>query len=149
MRKGCDHAVSPVIGVLLMVGMTVLLAGTVYVWTSGYTGLPEQHLRVVGIASAGYSNGTLKTYTISTGLSGLHHADFDVRLDGVVLAMSTREGCLDPEPGEWVACRDGKTLGPQEEVMAGDRLKLPARGGQRMDLVNHASGAIVVSMVVS
>ncbi|HWG91209.1 MAG TPA: archaellin/type IV pilin N-terminal domain-containing protein, partial [Candidatus Thermoplasmatota archaeon] len=33
-----DDAVSPVIAVILMVAITVVLAATVYVWVSGFSG---------------------------------------------------------------------------------------------------------------
>jgi flagellin-like protein len=47
--RGADEAVSPVIAVILMVAITVVLAATVYLWVSGFSGNQQ------GLIDASYS----------------------------------------------------------------------------------------------
>lgn len=62
--KVCDRrAVSSVIGVVLMVSITVLLAALVYVWVSGY--LPEQRTSHLLDAKADCSNDSANIVTWS------------------------------------------------------------------------------------
>jgi archaeal type IV pilus assembly protein PilA len=83
--KGDDEAVSPVIAVILMVAITVVLAATVYVWVSGFSGGQGSAAKSMALSSGGAIASNLKTYTVSSATQGMKWSDLKFTLDGTDL----------------------------------------------------------------
>ena len=73
MRFKNKEAVSPVIGVILMVAITVILAAVVYIWVSGLTGGGVKDAPVISYTAASTSEG-----------------DFQIKITGVSVQQSVR-----------------------------------------------------------
>ena len=144
-----DEAASPVIGVIMMVGTTVVMAATVYAWASAYTNVPEQGVHVVGLVSDGLAKEGLKSYTVAAVMPGIRYADLGLTLDGHVLEMARGKGCPDPAPGQYVVCVGRETLAPRDAVTAGDTVRVSAEAGQTLRVADHASGSVVLVMTVT
>lgn len=87
MGKGCDRcAVSSVIGVVLMVSITVLLAALVYVWVSDY--LPEQRTSHLLDAKTDCSNDSTNIVTWSVISSK------DVKFESTVWILANGENIV-------------------------------------------------------
>ncbi|HWH09402.1 MAG TPA: archaellin/type IV pilin N-terminal domain-containing protein, partial [Candidatus Thermoplasmatota archaeon] len=83
-----DAAVSPVVGTILMVAITVVLAATVYVWVSGFGGSGSDPAKTISLSSGGAIkdcgvDDKCKTYTIAGASPGLKYEDIKVVLNGV------------------------------------------------------------------
>ena len=148
-RAKRDEAASPVIGVIMMVGTTVVIAASVYAWTGSYANVPEQSVHVVGLVGNERAEGGLKTYTVAAVMPGILYADLGITVDGAAFRMVTDKGCPDPAPGEYVVCLGEETLRPRDAVTAGDTVKVHAHHGQTLRVVDHASGAVVLQMTVT
>lgn len=144
-----DEAASPVIGVIMMVGTTVVMAATVYAWTSAYTNVPEQGVHVVGLVSNALAEDGLKPYTVAAVMPGVRYADLGLTLDGHPLEMTREKGCPDPAPDAYVVCLGNETLAPRDAVTAGDTVKVHAHAGQTLRVVDHASGSVVLVLTVT
>lgn len=76
-----DHAVSPVIAVILMVAITVVLAATVYVWVSGFGGSSGQAAKTISLAQN--KEGSVIAYTVTGATTGLRWSDLKFSVAGV------------------------------------------------------------------
>lgn len=144
-----DEGASPVIGVIMMVGTTVVMSATVYAWASAFTNVPEQGVHVVGLVSDGMAEGGLKSYTVAAVMPGIRYADLGMTLDGAALEMARGRGCPAPEPGQYVVCLGEETLTPRDAIEAGHTVKLHASAGQTLRVVDHASGSVVLVLTVT
>ena len=75
-----DGAASPVVGVVMMVGTTVILSAAVYGWTSAYANLPNQGVRVLALASEGPGEGRDKAFSVSAVMPGISYGDLNFTL---------------------------------------------------------------------
>ena len=87
------EAVSPVIGVILMVAITVILAAVIYVWVSGFIGGGAKQAPVMGATCSGSSGTytyrvTIQQSTPSISVKGVNYyimtGDDVVVADGIV-----------------------------------------------------------------
>jgi FlaG/FlaF family flagellin (archaellin) len=106
---------SPVVGVILMVGTTIVLAATVYGWAGTYSNVPQQGVKVIGRPTGP----TVRSYAVAAAMPGLSCADLNFILDGAVFALAADHGCPAPETGSVTACSDGEALRPRDNVAAG------------------------------
>jgi hypothetical protein len=144
-----DGATSPVIGVIMMVGTTVVMSSAVFGWTSAFTNVPEQGVHLLGLVGNEPAEGNVKRYTVAAVMPGLRYADVALTLDGEVLAMAREKGCPAPGPGEYVVCLGDETLAPRDATTAGDTVVVHAMAGQVLRVVDHASGSVVLVLAVT
>lgn len=142
-----DAAASPVIGVILMVGTTVVLGASVYAWSSAYANVPEQGIRVIGLLPQGHE-GDLRTYLVAAVMPGLRYADIVFSVDGEVLLYVEGEACAPPEAGQVVACEQSRPLHARDLVQAGDMIRFHAPSGAVLQVVDSAAGVVVLSQTV-
>lgn len=142
-----DGAASPVIGVILMVGTTVVMGASVYAWTGSYSNVPEQGIHVVGLLPQP-AEGDLRTYVVAAVMPGLRYGDIMFSVDGVVQQYAAGEACAIPAPGEVAACEQQRALLPRDLVQAGDTIRLHAPSGAVLQLADTAAGAVVLSLTV-
>ena len=74
-----DHAVSPVIAVILMVAITVVLAATVYVWVSGFG---QSGAQAKSASFSATSSGSATSFTLVSASTGLRWNDVKITVDG-------------------------------------------------------------------
>ena len=85
-----DRAVSPVIAVILMVAITVVLAATVYVWVSGFSGGQGAAAKTISLASNGVEDSSFeRTFTVASATSGMKWQDVTFTVDGTALTFVT------------------------------------------------------------
>lgn len=144
-----DRAASPVIGVILMVGTTVILAATVYAWAGAYSHVPDQAVKVLALSPADHADPAVRAYTVAAVMPGLRYEDLNLSLDGVILNMTRAAGCPAPDDAaHFTACGDAETLRPRDAVQAGDVLLLRASPGQTLRVMDSAAGVVVLSVDV-
>lgn len=74
MKKGMkmDAGVSPVIAVILMVAITVVLSGVVFIWAQSFTGEADDSVEIINIRGIIDVNGVTDTSTVpGTSYTGL------------------------------------------------------------------------------
>lgn len=142
-RKGEDTAASPVIGVILMVGSTVVLAATVYAWSSSYANVPDQAVKVIALTPSQERDGAYE-FTVASVMPGLRYADLNFTLDHQPLPLVTDGGCAAPPPEGYRACVGDRVLLPRDVVEAGDTLRLRGEAGQTLRVIDSAAGMVVL-----
>lgn len=148
-RFRADAAASPVIGVIMMVGTTVILGASVYTWTSGYADLPENAVKVLALASGGPPEGGAKTYVVAAVMPGVRYDHLDLTLDHKGLRHHKAGACADaPPPNAYVVCRDGAVLAANETALPGDTLTFRAQVDQTLRVVDAEARFIVLTMTV-
>lgn len=144
-----ESAASPVIGVILMVGTTVILGASVYTWTSHYANVPDQAVKVLALSSDGPVEQNVKTYTISAVMPGIRYGDLNFTLDGQHLDMVDGLGCPSSvAPGTYVVCEGGRALRDRDTVTAGDTVTLYADRDQTLRVVDAHAGFVVLTLTV-
>ena len=169
-----DEAVSPVIAVILMVAITVVLAATVYVWVSGFSGGNDSAAKSVAFTSAspialaydnagdGSDNGTdqVKNYTISAATSGMKYSDIKLTLDGAAIACEDDTAAADSWRvmkggsfvGSWVECTDAAGLGPDVTIGAGDRIQIYDAGGslsgKTLRVIDADGNSVILTLTI-
>lgn len=97
LKRSNDSAVSPVIAVILMVAITVVLAATVYVWVSGFSG-GGSAAKTISLASNGPEDSAFeRSYTIASATSGMKWQDVSFTVDGTPLYFTTNATAADGE----------------------------------------------------
>lgn len=117
LRRSNDSAVSPVIAVILMVAITVVLAATVYVWVSGFSG-GGSAAKTISLSSNGPEDSTTfeRAYTVASATSGMKWQDLTFTVDGTALTFVTAA----PADGEIQAGGEAATA----VVNAGDQITI-------------------------
>lgn len=154
-----DRAVSPVIGVILMVAITVVLAATVYVYASGFgiQNTNPQHSIALTSASPLTANGgdQVKSYTISAATSGLRWSDMRLSVDGNPLSYQAS-----PTGGasSWRVLHGGGALAgagtpPAGTALSGDVLQVYVGGGnangKTLRIVDATANAVILTTTLS
>ena len=84
--------VSPVIGVILMVAVTMVLAGVVFLWASSFsnesTGSPE-YFNVKASLTTTEGSHPVQRLTVEVFENEIRWSDFTVRIDDIILNAST------------------------------------------------------------
>ena len=149
-----DEAVSPVIAVILMVAITVVLAATVYVWVSGFSGGGAAQ-KSIALTSDGPipTTGTFageKTYTIASSTSGMKWEDLKITLDGTTLALDVAPNTCAAASGAnaYQACGPTLELGTAT-VDAGDYIRFTATSGQTLRVLDANANAVIYTVTVS
>lgn len=91
-----DDAVSPVIAVILMVAITVVLAATVYIWVTSFSGSQSKPV-VAAISMASYDNNTNNKMdgirvTLSESAQAIPWTQVQITRNGTVMGPSTANG---------------------------------------------------------
>lgn len=144
-----DSAASPVIGVIMMVGTTVILGASVYTWVSHYANVPDQAVKVLALSSDGPVRDNLKVYTIAAVMPGIRYGDLNFTLDGKHLPLMSAPVCPDRAPaGTYVVCEGNRGLAERDVVTAGDTVKLFADRDQTLRVVDANAGFVVLTLTV-
>lgn len=150
-----DDGVSPVIGVILMVAVTVVLAAGVYVWISSQdaraSGGPAA-LSVMadgGGASPGPGN-HYRNLTLVAATPGLTYGQLVLTLDGV--SLQAQLGACEPAATEaWTACAGGAARSASSVLAAGDTLTLRLSSppvGATLRFIDPTSNSVVHAVVL-
>jgi len=157
--RGGDDAVSPVVGVILMVAVCVVLSATVYVFVSGFGIQNTERSRAMALSStaplAASGGDQTKSYVVSAASSGLRWTDLRVSVGGASLPYDAT-----PAPGQssWRVSHDGAALAgegtaPAGLALAGDVIELRLAGtdasGKTLRIVDAAANAVMTSLAVS
>ena len=150
-RSSNDDAVSDTLGVVLMVAMSVAMAGGMYVWVFGIGG-PATAPAALGLASDGplSSTGT-KTFTVASVQADILWNDLVLKVDGETLAYdpgltgsnkfcvaTTTSACL--PTATWEASAT--------PVKAGHILRIHDLdlGGKSLQVIDERGGAMILSI---
>lgn len=144
-----DLAASPVIGVILMVGTTVILGASVYAWTSTYANVPDHAVKVLALSAEGPLEGTTKGYVVAAPMPGLRYAHVELILDGVTLRQLHEAPCAAPPEGAYVVCRDNRPVGPNATAMPGDRVLVHAQADQTLRVVDSQARFVILTLSVN
>lgn len=149
MRQECGA--SPVIGVVLMVGTTVILGATVYGWSGSYTNVPEQGVKVLGLMQDGDGPDGAQRFVVTSAMPGLRYGALEWTLDDEPLVWPEDEdACRGSLPPRAVAfCEHGRALHPRDIVHAGDVVLLRGEPGQTVRVVDSVAGAVLATIVLS
>lgn len=145
-----DHAVSPVVGTILLVAVTVALGAVVYATVSGTHAEKPQALAIAG--AAGGSDTAERTFTVASSSDGMRWGGLEPALDAVPLAY---DGALSSE-GTWCrvapggACVPTSSYDPDEHVRAGQELRIhhASIAGRTLQLRDTQANAILVSVTL-
>ena len=150
--KNDEDAVSPVIAVILMVAITVVLAATVYVWVSGFSGGQGQAAKSLALSSAGAITSSTKTYTISSATPGMKWSDLKFTLEGTDL---TYDGTDPANANNEFYVKDGSSTVagsslPTTTVDAGDSVVLyhSALSGKTLRILDSQANSVILTLVV-
>lgn len=143
-----DGAASPVIGVILMVGTTVILGASVYTWTSQYANVPDHGVKVLALAGDGPLKANVKAYVVAASMPGLRYEHVELTLDGDHLEHRKDGPCANPPPGTFKVCRDGAVLAGNETALPGDRLVLHAQQDQTLRVIDAEARFVILSLTV-
>ena len=125
-----DDAVSPVIGVILMVAITVILAAVIATFVLG---LGEQVSDTAPNTSFSFdydedtSSGDISGPASVSGVLTVTHSG-GPNIDASQLSISGDNG----QSGNWT---DGSDVGPNEDVSAGDSVTVEVNNGDRISVV--------------
>ncbi len=108
------HAVSAVIGVILMVAITVAIAATVYVYVSGMIGGTKDQTANIGCIIDSSTN----RITITSANANLHWRDIDVLTDNASVDWRVYDSTSNPLDA--VKSTSGATV----DISAGDYIEL-------------------------
>lgn len=143
---GDEEAVSPVIAVILMVAITVVLAATVYVWVSGFSG-GQGNSKTLSLTSNGaITSGSLKAYTVASATSGMKWQDLDFTLDGASLTLDGAD--CSPASGFYTVCAGGTPEADDRTVDAGDQIKFYVTSGQTLRVIDATANSVILTLTV-
>lgn len=163
-----DEAVSPVIAVILMVAITVVLAATVYVWVSGFSGGNQGASASLSVSQvAGYADalaGTAATdgikFTVTSVSPGFLLSSMKIldATEGRVFTLGvTASGCTAATVSEFVLLEDGATCKDADDTTqqlgAGDVLKFyftlgDIGAGDSIQFVDTNSNNVISTIVL-
>ena len=160
-RMRRDAAVSPVVGTILMVAITVVLAATVYGFMTNVGQPPARPAGNVAMTGDGQlepaagGNNPQKTFVVAGGTPGLRWADVRLQLDGAGMSyVPTLRSAAAGDANAWCvlsaanACEaSSAAAGP---IDAGDRLVLedPTLDGSKLLLIDPVANAIMLTQTV-
>lgn len=142
-----EGGASPVIGVVLMVGTTVILGATVYGWSNSYTNVPEQGVKVLGLMPDGDGPEDTHRFVVTTAMPGLRYGNLLWTLDDEPLTWAPEDTGCDGTlaQGEIAFCEHGRPLHPRDVVHAGDFVLMHGEPGQTLRVVDSVAGAVVAT----
>lgn len=147
--KARDEAVSPVIGVILMVAVTVVLAATVYVWVSGFSGGQNTPARSIALSSEGPGSGGLKSYVVSAAANGMKWGDVTFSVNGETRAIDGDGDCTTaPAAGQYQPCAGSSLETDDGLVNAGDRVRLAAQPGDVLRVLDAQANSVIYTLTV-
>jgi flagellin-like protein len=146
-----DAAVTPVIGVIMMVAVTVVLAAGVYVWVSSQDARAAGTAGGLAVTSAGNPaspapGNHYRNYTLVAASPGLTYGQLALTLDGAPLRADLGTGCEPSTTGAWSVCGGGSPRGATAALSAGDVLTLRLSAtpdGATLRFLDPASNAVV------
>lgn len=137
MHANNDHAVSPVIAVILMVAITVVLAASVYYWVTSMSSDTHAPPGSLALSSAGLeTTDNERSFTVRAASQNLAWDDIELHLGNLTLTHVEST----PDDDEWSS--------PSGIVHAGDTLTLNARSsteGALMLLTQTSSNSVLIS----
>lgn len=146
-----DRAVSDTLGVVLMVAISVAMAGGMYVWVFGF-GTPGAAPPAFGLTSAGgISNAGTKTFTVSSVQADVLWNDLILKVDGASLTYDdglggARKFCV---ATDGTTCMDdGTWQASATPVRAGHTLYVHDAdlSGKNLQVIDGPSGTMVMSI---
>lgn len=151
-----DKAVSPVIGVILMVAVTVVLAATVYVWASGFGANTTQPARSIAASKSSpytYDTVTMQNFTINSASSNLKYQDIQVTVDGKIQSIDTAYTCAATESttaaNAFAPCgMVGSTFqlkNTGDLVQAGDLLHIRGSAGSVVRIIDAQANSVLAT----
>jgi flagellin-like protein len=152
-----DKAVSPVIGVILMVAVTVVLAATVYVWVSSQDARSAESPGAFALTSAGnvanpapgdYS----KEFTLVAAMPGFTYGQLAITLDGAPLQAELGLACDPSVTGAWSVCAGTAPRDASSPLSAGDALKLrvsSSPSGATLRFLDPASNSVLYTVTIA
>lgn len=142
-----DDAVSPVIGVILMVAITVVLSATVYVWVSGFSAQTTQPARSISLAKNAPLTGGVQAFTITSASGNLHYSDLQVTVDGATqdLASVTCSSVTLSSANTFAACGNGAAKTTSSVVSAGDLLYVQGAAGKTLRVVDLQANSVLAT----
>lgn len=115
--RGDEDAVSPVIGVILMVAVTVALVAVVYVWLSGFLSpnAAPVSMQVTQIQSSDVANNYVNFSVASVSTTTAEWTEMEMRIDGTLIGNG---GNLTGVPSsQWYYTDDGDGyVDPGEQI---------------------------------
>lgn len=148
-----DRAVSDTIGVVLMVAISVAMAGGMYVWVFGF-GTPGQPPPALGLTSSSpISNAGTKTFTVSSVQTDVLWNDLILKVDGASFAYDdglggSRKFCVAAESGTCIP--DAAWQASATPVRAGHTLYVHDMDlvGKSLQVIDGPSGTMVLSIPI-
>lgn len=146
-----DAGVSDTIGVVLMLAISVAMAGVLYVWVFGL-GAPGGDPAAMGLTSAGgISAAGTKTLTVSSVQSDVMWNDLELKVDGVTFTYDAalagaRTFCV---ATSGTACvPTGTWTAAGTPVKAGHTLYVhdPALAGKELQVIDAEAGALIIRL---
>lgn len=146
-----DEGVSDTLGVILMVAMSVAMAGAMYVWVFGYDP-GEGQTAILGLtSSSGISREGTKTFTVSAVHGDVLWNDLRLQIDGDPLAYDERlrGGLKFCVATSTAACQPTSTWqAAATPVKAGHVLhvKDPNLSGKNLQVIDATTGMLVLNL---
>ena len=144
-----DDAVSPVIAVILMVAITVVLAATVYIWVSSFSGSSGSATHSLSLVSNGPESAAFeRAYTVSSASPGLRYQDLALTVDGTAYPLIRS---ADPADGQWAAAAGSTTRASTDVVLAGDTWRIDGAAslvGKTLRVVDAGSNSLILSLTL-
>lgn len=148
-----DEAVSPVIAVILMVAITVVLAATVYVWVSGFGAQSGNPSKTLSMTSSSALTGGIKTYTISSGTSGMRWSDLTFLVNGVARTFDAGAATCPSTPSAtttYLACAGTTIESSSNNVMtAGKTVAFSGvNAGDTLRVKDATANSIILTLTI-
>ena len=148
-----DEAVSPVIAVILMVAITVVLAATVYVWVSGFSG-GGSPAKTISLSSASALTSGAKSFAVASATSGMKWSDVTFTINGVSRALDTNATGCDTTPpvaaaGTYLACAGTTEQTGTLTIDAGDMVYLGGlNSGDTLRILDAQANSVIYTLAV-
>ena len=158
LEDGDDEAVSPVIAVILMVAITVVLAATVYVWVSGFSGGGGTPAKSMALSSAGtidstsFSGDFAKNYTVASATAGMKYSDIKLTLNGAEQTFdATSCGSSLGANAAWGGCAGTTDRAASDVIQAGDVIRLrtdATPSGSTLRILDSQANSVILTLVI-
>lgn len=103
----------------------------------------------LSLTSAGALENGMKDYTVAAASGNLSWARLMVNVDGMDRYLEGSGDCLPADEYVFVACRGDVGMTWEDDVMAGDTLRVAAESGQTLRVIDTYSNSVVLSLTVS
>ena len=110
---------------------------------------PARPMRSLSLSSNGGLLDGMKSYTVTSVSPDFYWGDILVTLDGEELSQDAASLCKPPVEGMWLACSGTDVEAPWDDITAGDTLRLAAKSGQTMRILDSYTNSVILTLTVS